>query len=354
MASVRQIAKRVGVSVATVSRALNNHPEVNPETRARVLAAANHTGYSPTIGKRLTTVIGVVYPGDPVRPVYGDFESALLAGIVQGVNEQKFDVKLVSLERDKSTKETYTQFFMHKGLRGVVVRSFEATRRVCEEIASEKFPHIVVADHFDSPGVNYVWCDSRDDSRRAVQHLIHLGHRRIGLAVHSVYDTDHRDRMTGYREALDEAGIAFDPDLVVEILANFDGGATAVNRLLGLPNPPTAMFFTDPIATLGAMRRFQELDVKIPGEISIVGFDDSDIRQHTFPAFTAVCQDARRLGFEAALRLTRSLMGQPDVQLRAKFPTMFEINQTTGPRPARALSILPDGTRVSPKGSGRR
>lgn len=349
MSSVRKIAKRVGVSVATVSRALNNCPEVNPATRAKVLEAANQVSYTPTIGKRLTTVIGLVYPGDPVRPGYGDFESALLAGILQGVNEQKFDVKLVSLERDKSAKENYTQFFMRKGLRGVIVRSFEATRRVCQEIAAEQFPHIVVADHFDDPTVNYVWCDSRDDSRRAVQHLIHLGHKRIALAVHAVRDTDHRDRAEGYREALLEAGIPLDPSLTVEIVAHFDGGATAISRLLSLPEPPTAVFFTDPIATLGGMRRCQELGVKIPAELSIVGFDDSDIRHHTFPAFTAVCQDARRLGFEAALRLTRSVSGQSGIDLRQTLLTMFEINHTTGQPPALPLRILPDGSRVSIK-----
>ncbi len=347
MSSVRQIAKRVGVSVATVSRALNNHPEVHADTKAKILQAANRVGYSPTIGKRLTTVIGLVYPGDPVRPVYGDFESALLAGIMQGVNEQKFDVKMVSLERDKAANETYTQFFMRKGLRGVVIRSFEATRRVCEEIAAERFPHVVVADHFDDPGVNYVWCDSRPDSQRAVQHLIQLGHQRIGLVVHAVHDTDHRDRMLGYKQALKEAGIELDEDVIVEIVANFEGGAKAVNRLLSLPEPPTAIFFTDPIATLGGMRRCQEIGISIPSELSIVGFDDSDIRQHVFPAFTAVCQDARRLGFEAALRLTRSLSGQSGVKLRETFPTMFEINQTTGRRGNASIRILPDGSRVS-------
>lgn len=347
MASVRQIAKRVGVSVATVSRALNNHPEVNAETRARIIEAANRSGYSPTIGKRLTTVIGLAYPGDPVRPGYGDFDSTLLAGILQGVNEQKFDVKLVSIERDKSAKESYTQFFMRKGLRGVVIRTFEDTRRVCEEIAEEQFPHVVVADHFDNPRVNYVWSDSRDDSRRAVRHLIDLGHRRIALAVHSIHDTDHRDRREGYHQALADAGIAFDPELVVEILANFEGGATAVNRALALPDPPTAIFFTDPIATLGGLRRCHELGISVPAEVSVVGFDDSDIRHHNFPAFTAVCQDARRLGYEAALRLTRALTGNSEARIRQTFPTMFEINRTSGPRLDTPVRILPDGSRVA-------
>jgi DNA-binding LacI/PurR family transcriptional regulator len=350
MASVRQIAKRVGVSVATVSRALNNHADVSTKTRAKVLAAVNRTGYSPKMGRRLTTVIGLAYPGDPVTAGYGDFESALLTGIMHGVSEQKFDIKLVSVQRDKSPHESFTQFFMRKGLRGVILRSFEASQHICLAVAEENFPHVVVADRFEGTRVNYIGCDSRGDSRRAVQHLIQLGHRRIGLALHAVYDTDHRDRRDGYAEALAEAGIKADPALRVEIVANLDGGAQAITRLMSLPEPPTAVFFTDPIATLGALRRCQELGLRVPAELSIVGFDDSDIRAHTFPQLTAVCQDARMLGYEAALWLTRVLAGPPGVPARIQEsrPTMLDINQTTGRPPREGVRVLPDGTRLGP------
>ena len=350
MSSVREIAKLAKVSVATVSRALNNHPDVDPSTRDRVVAAANRSGYVPAMGKRITTVIGLVYPGAPVKADYGDFDSALLAGILRGVNEQKFDVKLVNLQRDKAADESYTQFFMRKGLRGIILRTFESTRGVCEAIAAEGFPSIVVADRFDDPRVNFICCDSRDDSRRAVEHLIQLGHRRIACAVHNVPDTDHKDRREGYAQALAEHGIPLDPALTFEIVASFDGGAAALNRIMGLPRPPTAIFFTDPLATLGALRRCQELEIDIPSELSIVGFDDSDIREHTWPPFTAVCQDARMLGEEAALWLTRSVVGQAHPHLRLVRPTMLEINRTTARPCVDQFKVLPDGTRMAVRG----
>lgn len=351
MSSVRQIAKLAKVSVSTVSRALNNHPGVDPSTRDRVVAAANRSGYAPVVGKRMTTVIGLVYPAAPVKADYGAFDSALLTGILRGVNEQKFDVKLVNLQRDKSAEETYTQFFMRKGLRGVVLRTFESTRGVCQAIAAEGFPSVVVADRFDDPRVNFICCDSRDDSRRAVKHLIQLGHRRIACAIHNVPDTDHKDRREGYAQALAEHGIPLDPSIMYEIVASFEGGAAAINRIMGMPNPPTAIFFTDPLATLGAMRRCQELEIVVPDELSIVGFDDSDIRHHTWPPFTAVCQDARMLGEEAALWLTRSVLGQAESHLRLVRSTMLEINRTTGRPSAERFSVLPDGTRVAVRDS---
>jgi DNA-binding LacI/PurR family transcriptional regulator len=269
------------------------------------------------------------------------------------VNEQKFDVKLVNLQRDKSPEESYTQFFMRKGLRGVILRTFETSRAICRAIGDEGFPAVVVADHFDDPKISFICCDSRDDSRRAVEHLINLGHRHIACAVHNVPDTDHRDRREGYVQAHREHGLTPDPSLTLEIIASFEGGAFAINRIMGHPRPPTAIFFTDPLATLGAMRRCQELEISIPDELSIVGFDDSDIRHHTWPPFTAVCQDARMIGEEAALWLTRSLQGQAERQMRMVRATMLEINSTTAPPRRTHFRVLPDGTRSTADESAR-
>ncbi len=346
MASVRKIAQRVGVSPATVSRVLNNSANVDPATRDRVLAAANKSGYAPSIGRRLTTVVGLVYPGEPVKADYGAFESALLSGILRGLNDQKFDLQIVSVRRDKAPDETYTQFFLRKGLRGAILRTFEDLHRDCVAIAEEGFPSVVVADRFENPAVNFVCCDSRPDSARAVSHLLDLGHRRIALVIHRVPDTDHFDRRAGYEAALRERGIEPTPELCIEVVGSMEGGEAAINRLLSLPNPPTAVFFTDPLATVGGLRQCQVLGVKVPRELSIVGFDDSDIRSHTFPAFTAVCQDAGMIGFEAARWLSRMLGGQAERTLRMVRPTMLEINKTTAAPPKDVARVLPDGTRV--------
>ncbi len=345
MASVRELAKHLGTSVATVSRALNNHAEVSEATKRRVLDAAAKMGYVPLVGKRSTTVIGLVYPDEPVRADYGAFESALLAGILRGINEQKFDLKMVSIQRDKDPGESYTQFFTRKGLRGVILRTFERSRGVCVDIAAEGFPAVVVADRFEEPGVDFVCCESRGDSRRAIEHLIHLGHRRIALVVHNVPDTDHRDRREGYLQALEEQGLEADAELQVEAVASMEGGAASITRLLGLRRPPTAVYLTDPLATLGALRRCQELSVQLPGDLSLVGFDDSDVRHHVWPPVTAVCQDAGMLGYEASLGLTRRLAGKATGPIRLIRQTMLEINRTTGAPPAVPVRVLPDGGR---------
>jgi DNA-binding LacI/PurR family transcriptional regulator len=332
------------VSVATVSRALNNHPEISAETRDRVLKTANEVGYYGSVGKRVATNVGLIFTSDAP---FTEFDGLLLAGMMRGVAEQRFDVTIINLERDKDSSETYTQFFMRKGIRGAVLRTFTHSRRTCAAIIDEGFPAVVVADRFDDEKINCVYSDSGPDSRRAIEHLIHLGHRRIAFAMNHLRDRDHTDRHNAYKAALEAAGIEYEPELVISVPADLAGGKAALNRLMSTPVPATAIYYADPLACMGAITRAHEIGLQIPEDISIVGFDDADIRFRVWPALTAVCQDATQLGFEAALWLTRKLAGMEDQVLRKKTATFFEVHGTTGLPPKKPKRILPDGSRLA-------
>ncbi|MFM8792151.1 MAG: LacI family DNA-binding transcriptional regulator [Solirubrobacterales bacterium] len=332
MPSVRAIATQLNVSPATVSRVLNNHPDVDEATRERVLARINELGYVPRIGRRITNVIALAYPDEPVRSEYGAFEPALLSGIMRGLEEQQFDLKLLSIRRDKSPGETYTQFFLRKGIRGVILRCFRNNRPTISKISAEGFPAIVVADAFDEPAVNFIRADSYPSSRQAVEHLIALGHRRIALATHNVPDSDHADRRRAYDDALYCAGIKVDPALVIELPASLSSGEQVLDAMTALDDPATAIFATNPMTTLGIMRRAQERGIGVPAQLSVVGVDDSDVRTHVWPRLSAVTQDASALGTEAALWLTRAIAaGKSRPTCRRTIATSFEINGTTGP-----------------------
>jgi DNA-binding LacI/PurR family transcriptional regulator len=343
MPSVRKIAKDMRVSVATVSRALNNHPEVSAGTREKILRAANEVGYFGSVGKRVMTNIGLVYTSDVE---FCEYDATLMGGIVRGVGEQRFDVTVLNLERDKGDDETYTQFFMRKGVRGAIVRTLARSRHICEAIADEGFPHVVVAERFENANVNFVCYDSQHDSRRAVEHLISMGHRRIALAVHAIPDSDHAARIDGYHDAMRAAGLEIDPELLLSVMAGMESGRSTINRLMSVKNPPTAIYFTDPLTCVGALQRAHAMGLKIPDDLSIVGFDDSNVRFQTWPVLSAVCQDAARLGFEAALWLTRKLAGVHDEPMRKAMSTFFEVHETTGLPPARPVRVLPNGQRV--------
>lgn len=308
---------------------MNQRSGVSEEMRKKVLEVAQRHHYKPSMGRKPTNVIGLVYPEEPVKSDLGDFEAALLSGILRGVYEKKHDLTFISAARDKHPDETYTQFFHRKGVSAIIMRSLGDTSLV-ETVTAEGFPVLLVADRSDDPAVSYLDSISHDTSRKAVEHLIGLGHKRIGLAMHNVIDTDHQDRESGYRDALHDAHIEVDESLIVRAQANTAGGEMMLTSLLELENPPTAVFFTNPMSTIGALHKCLRLGIKVPKDISIVGFDDSVTRHQTFPRYTAVCQDAVSLGIEAARWITKAAHAEHAIDIyREVRPTTFEVLETT-------------------------
>jgi len=349
MASVRQIAEHAGVSIATVSRVLNNDPAVNPDTRDRVLSAANRWGYVPNGGRRIGTYIGFAYTSR--SSLTGAFDCAVLDGVVRGADECRLDVVIVNVQRDKRADETYTQFFMRKGVRAVILRTVSESRDTCQKIAAEGFPHVVVSDRFDDPRVNYIDGDSTADSRRAVEYLVSLGHRRIAFAMHSVPDRDHLDRFEAYRAGLVAGGLAFDERLVFRHPSNLSAGGTILTLSQSLPDPPTAICCADPLLAVGAVQKAHELGIRIPDDVSIVGFDDADMRHAVYPTLTAVCQDAGQLGFQATVWLSSLLRGAATRSFRVTIPTFFEINRSTAPPRESGRGLLPARESTSAPGA---
>ncbi len=331
MSSVRKIAEQSGVSITTVSRALNNDPSVNEHTRKHIITIANRVGYAATMGKRITTQIAFAYAGE--QTISHPFDAAVFEGILRGVNECRFDVVILNLQRDKHPEETYTQFFMRKGVRGVILRIMEETRRICHAIVEEGFPLFVISERFESDKINCIDCDSKPDSIRAVEHLIALGHRRIAFGMHNIPDRDHMDRYEGYCEALNRHELPYDESLVFRQPYTLAGGSTVMKMIACMSDRPTAIYFADPMMGVGAIKQAREMGVQIPQDLSVIGFDDTDVRFSVHPTMTAVCQDASILGFEAASHLTQSLTHNTHQCLQKTIPTFFEINDSTGAPP---------------------
>jgi DNA-binding LacI/PurR family transcriptional regulator len=341
MASVRAIAERAGVSIATVSRALNHDASVSPKTRRQILSIANEFGYVGKMGKRVTTNIGLVYTG--ARSINSVFDSALLEGLSRGLDEYRFDIVLLNMQRDKQLDESYTQFFMRKGVRGVVLRTTSDSLDICRMIADEQFPHVVISERFEADNVNYIGCDSTSESARAVEYLISLGHRRIAFATHIIPDGDHRDRFEGYRQALTHHGIGIDERLVLKHRASLAGGATVLEVIARMANRPTAVFFADPLLAVGAMNKARQLRLDIPNDLSVIGVDDAEVRYSVYPTLTAVCQNAAQLGHGAS-QLLASILAEGSKSAEGcqkTLPCYFEVHQSTGPVSASAGQDAP-------------
>jgi len=346
MASIRTVAKEAGVSIATVSRVLNSHTTVGREARTRVLTAANKLGYVSAVGKRATAYLAFAYTGP--SSFNSPYDAMLMAGISEAMDETDYDLAVLNPQRGKKRSESYSQYFLRKGVRGVILRTTAGTRSVCHTIAEEGFPSIVVGSRFEQPGINYVYGDSLPTSKQAVEHLISLGHRRIGITLGLVEDSDHADRFEGYRQALAGYGIEADPKLMFRVPAQRPDGAQLIKRILSGPHPPTSLYITDPAVVIAVVNQAHRMGVKVPDDLSIIGLDDGDDRKDVYPQLTAVCQDALQLGYEAFSALTRMI--GPGCERRAPtrmaMPTWLEVHDTTGPPPGRPIRVLPDGTRV--------
>lgn len=327
--SVRQVATRAGVSAATVSRVINNDPRVSEAVRQRVLSAVNQTRYVPKIGRRNVANIAFAYTGD--NSLGSPFDAALMQGMGERMEEFGFDLMILNAARSCMPGETFSQMFMRKGVRGAVLRSTTQTRYLCEQIIEEGFPAVVVGDRSENPKVSFIYSDSRVSSREAVEHLINLGHRRIACCVNIVDDSDHHDRMAGYFDALRDAGIPEDPRLVMRVPAYREGGVQLIRKLVHMEDRPTALYITDPMPAVGAMSEVQRQGWTVPGDLSIVGFDDGEVRHLVYPRMTAVVQDAPRMGREAFAALN-TLLGRSSRSkaIQVALPTVLEIHGSTG------------------------
>lgn len=333
MASIRDLAKELKLSPATVSRALNNNPLVAAEVRQRVLNAANKLQYVPTIGRRETMNIAFAYAGD--RSIGSPFDAALMEGLTDRMEAGGFDLLILDVKRAVHPRETFSHMFRRKGIRGAVLRTTTAAKDLCIQIAEEGFPCVVVGESFDRDGISFVRSDSLSSSRDAVNHLIDLKHEKIAIVVNQVDDSDHLDRIAGYREAMTNRGLKLDDRLIFRIPAKREGGIQLIRRLAAMPDRPTALFFADPLPAIGAMMEAQNIGWHIPRDISIIGFDDAELRFMVNPTMTAICQDARELGRMAfeSLTLLFSQKGRElqNSSVRRTLPTQLECHGSTGP-----------------------
>ena len=340
MANVRRIAKRAGVSITTVSRVLNNHQHVSEETRQRVLTASTELSYNQLVGRKSGNNIAYVYTGEPSPS--SPFDMAILEGIQLGLQDSNYELMIIEAERARLPNETHAQMFLRKGVCGAILRTTMRSHDECERIAEDDFPSVVVADHFANPKVNFVRCDAHNACRDAVDYLVGLGHRQIAFCMNIVDDTDKLDRLAAYRQAIEAHGITFDERMVMRVPANRDGGVHLLRRLAAAPSRPTALFMADPLPVVGVLAEARRIGMLIPQELSVLGFDDKDLRLTVVPQLTAVCQDAVALGREALAALTSIIQREnsalPSIQKTLR--CWLEIHETTA-APNIALKMMP-------------
>ena len=329
--TIREIADRAGVSIATVSRVLNGREDVSPETRSVVQRVIQENGYTANRSARSLSggrsgLIGVVVP-----LVYPAYFSGILAGAAEALSEQGMQIVLSptmnELEREVSLVDR-----IHGLTDGAL---FILPQESSDELASllDGGYRFVVLDPLQplEDRIPSVSAANTSGADQAMRHLLQLGHRRIAQITGPLGWVATESRRRGYRAALASAGILPDPALEVEAIPEIEPGREAAEKLLGLPDRPTAIFaFNDNIA-IGVIQEARARGLRVPEDISVVGFDDVEHATVVSPALTTVRQPLAEMGRTAVSLLNRLLERQRFETLHVQLATRLVVRESTAP-----------------------
>lgn len=307
--SIATVALRAGVSKATVSHVLNGTRFVSEPTSERVRAAIDELGYHPSdVARSLktnrTTTIAAL-----VSDISNPFFTAVVRGIEDGLNENDYQLILCNTDEDPAKEDRYLRAMLAKRVDGLLVAPVGHSDSFLRVIA-QHIPTLCVDRGTPDLELPVIGVDNKAAAREAVAHLVGHGHRRIGAIVGLPNVSTSRDRLRGYERALNDAGIPFDPALVDKGNSKVDGGTTGAQQLLSLPEPPSAIFASNNLMTLGVLKALDSLGRRCPDDVAVIGFDDHDWAGHFTPPLTVVRQPTYELGKAAAGLLLRVIGGE--------------------------------------------
>jgi DNA-binding LacI/PurR family transcriptional regulator len=314
--TARAVAERAGVSRTTVSFVLNNVPgiRISDETRRLVLEAARALDYHPDATARRmvsgrTHVIGFVLRQNPDQAFADRFMPTVLDGFSQAATAQDYKVLFETIAPGDGSSG-YTRLLRERHVDGIALSGPRSDDEELLRLYSTGAP-VVLLGQLPGSSIPSVDVDNRGGARMATEHLLQGGHRRIGLITNAdpIY-TAAADRLAGYRQALEAAGLGFMPELVR--YGNFtpQSGAEAMAQLLSLPEPPSAVFVASDTVALGALQAARRGGRNVPGDLALVGFDDVPLSEFIDPPLTTVRLPAFGLGWAAAEMLHRLIAGE--------------------------------------------
>jgi LacI family transcriptional regulator len=315
--TIRELARLSGVSVGTVSRALNGYTDVSPETRERVIRLARELDYTPAAAARtLVTqrshVIGVFLETGVGRPdLQHPFFHEVLVGFKDCIGSEGYDLLLFASERPGNGygDHSYLKRCRHHNVDGAVLIGVSPEDEELRRLLRSELPCVGVDVELSGTCTGYVMSDNVAGAITAVRHLHGLGHRRIATITGLLDTKPGVDRLRGYREESQRLGLGYRDEYVAYGDYYFESGQSAARRLLALDEPPTAIFAASDMMAIGVIRAAAEAGLRIPGDLSVVGFDDIQIAQHMHPPLTTLAQDKPGLGVAAARALLRQVDG---------------------------------------------
>lgn len=325
--TVAGIARLAGVSAPTVSRVLNGKSGVALSTRERVEAVIREHGYRRPDADVPAAIIELVF-----HALESLWALEIIRGVEQVARDNELAVVLTEMEGRLTPGHAWTEQVLTRRPTGVVAVFSELTVAQQSQLASRGIP-LVVLDPTGEPmhQTPSVGATNWSGGLAATRHLLELGHTRIAMIGGPVEWPCCRARLDGYRAALEMAGVPIDPDLIRISTLYVEGGLRDGAELLRLPNPPTAVFTANDLQAHGVYEAARQAGVRIPDELSVVGFDDLPFTQWAGPPMTTVRQPLTDMGATAAEMVVELAHGQPPRRTRVELATELIVRQSTAP-----------------------
>ncbi|MCU7762606.1 LacI family DNA-binding transcriptional regulator [Priestia megaterium] len=333
MTTIKDIARVAGVSVTTVSRALNGYSDVNEKTRQKIADVARELNYSPnTLARGLvmqkSKTIGLLVSGISRESVKDNFTFEVLCGVNERASTLGYDLILFNTNTMMQREKTYTQLCRERRVDGAIIQGIKKEDPYLKEVVESDIPCVLVDIPVHSNSVGYVTTDNALGAKKAVEHLASLGHKHIGMINGHEDAFVSQERLNGYREALKECGLSFRSEWVVS--GNFEEkkAVKAVRELINRHKEVTAIFCASDLMALGALKACKELGLHVPKEMSIVGYDNIVLASYSSPNLTTVGQEVYQIGYEAADLLIEMLEGK-ETNMKRYLDTKLIIREST-------------------------
>ncbi|MBN2472453.1 MAG: LacI family DNA-binding transcriptional regulator [Anaerolineae bacterium] len=334
MATIRDVAQHAGVSIATVSHVINNTRPVSPELRERVQTAMHALGYQRnTVARALRSkqslAIGVIVP-DSTNP----FFTEVTRGIEDISEKNEYSVILCDSRGNLAREAMHTQNLLMKQADGIIYVAAGGGESHIQQVIDQGVPVVLVERDPHDLAVDAVLIDNREGARLAVEHLLALGHQRIACITGPQRRTPRSDRLQGFRDYLHAAG--FDPPEGFIREGNFscDSGYEQGLTLLNAPERPTAIFAFNDLTAMGVLRAAAELGLRVPEDLSVVGFDDIYLMAYSVPPLTTIHLPIHEMGQEAMHMLLDRIDNRDAPPSRKTLPIDLITRASTAAAPA--------------------
>lgn len=319
--SLVEVARRAKVSISTVSRTINQTGKISPATQEHVRRVMRELGYKPNrVARRLRAggkchLLGLIIPN-----IQNPFFADLARGVEDVAYRNSYAVLLCNYDEDAAKERFYLDVMQQESVDGVILPPVHERDPAVLRLARSGVPVVCVDRALTDTSIDSVGVDNWRGASDAVAHLVARGHRRIGFISGPIDSSTGRERLAGYRAALAAAGLPFVPGLVRYGDYKQESGRSLALDLLALPTPPTALFVSNNLMTIGALEAIHARRMRLPGQIALVGFDDLPLAAVFNPPLTVVRQPAYDVGKTAAELLFSRIENPARPPTRLKLP----------------------------------